>query len=398
MDYISENLMTPVRRRADVVVAGGGIAGCAAALAAKRAGAEKVLLLEKQYMLGGLAVPGLVAIYLPLCDGMGRQVSFGISEELLRLSILHGDEGRRPDAWLNGGSFDEKKQKRFEVQFNPSVFSMLLEKHLSEEGVEILYGVYAAAVQMRGKNIETLIIEGKSGREAIEAKNFIDATGDADIFRYAGAKTELFRQGNILAGWYYFLSHGQVRLKMLGAADIPEEYKKDKDVKPQRRYAGVDTDEITEFMLDSHKATLSDFISGGGLTPERSLTSVASIPQLRMTRKICGVSVLDDKSPYRDTEDSIGLVADWRKRGAAFSVPYSSLYGADIDNLAAAGRCISVTDSMWDITRVIPACAVTGEAAGTAAAMFSDFASADVSALQKKLVSSGVKISFEGII
>ena len=57
----------------DVLVCGGGVAGIAAALAAARQGA-KVLLLEREYMLGGLATLGLVTIYLPLCDGMGHQV------------------------------------------------------------------------------------------------------------------------------------------------------------------------------------------------------------------------------------------------------------------------------------------------------------------------------------
>ena len=60
----------------DVVVIGGGVAGVAAAVAASRCGA-KTLLVEKEYALGGLATLGLVVAYLPLCDGKGRQVSFG---------------------------------------------------------------------------------------------------------------------------------------------------------------------------------------------------------------------------------------------------------------------------------------------------------------------------------
>ncbi len=79
MKYIQENpKQIPVVGEYDVVVAGGGIAGIAAALAAVRQGA-KTLLIEKQFALGGLATLGLVTIYLPLCDGCGRQVSFGIA-------------------------------------------------------------------------------------------------------------------------------------------------------------------------------------------------------------------------------------------------------------------------------------------------------------------------------
>ena len=77
----------------DVAVCGGGIAGISAALAAAREG-KKVILFEKQYMLGGLGTAGLVTIYLPLCDGYGHQVSFGIAEELLKLSVTYGAEAR----------------------------------------------------------------------------------------------------------------------------------------------------------------------------------------------------------------------------------------------------------------------------------------------------------------
>ena len=83
-------------REYSVAVCGGGFGGISAALAAARAGA-KVVLFEKEYMLGGLGTAGLVTIYLPLCDGMGHQVSFGIAEELFRLSIIHGAEDQYPE-------------------------------------------------------------------------------------------------------------------------------------------------------------------------------------------------------------------------------------------------------------------------------------------------------------
>mgnify|MGYP004481321329 FL=1 len=79
----------PVTGEYDVAVCGGGVAGIAAALSAARGGA-KTLLIEKQFALGGLATLGLVTIYLPLCDGNGRQVSFGLAEELMLLSIEKG--------------------------------------------------------------------------------------------------------------------------------------------------------------------------------------------------------------------------------------------------------------------------------------------------------------------
>ena len=96
INTISETLITPRTYECDVCVAGGGVAGIAAALAAKRAGAREVILLERGFMLGGLATAGLVTIYLALCDGYGHQVCYGLAEELFMLSIV---QLSCPHAW-----------------------------------------------------------------------------------------------------------------------------------------------------------------------------------------------------------------------------------------------------------------------------------------------------------
>lgn len=116
-EYISESLQTPVTYECDVLVAGGGIAGVAAAIAAARQGA-KVLLLEKQFMLGGLATAGLITIYLPLCDGRGHQVSFGLAEELLRLSIQYGYEAKYPSAWLEKQAEEQPEEQTEEPVYD----------------------------------------------------------------------------------------------------------------------------------------------------------------------------------------------------------------------------------------------------------------------------------------
>lgn len=96
MKTLVERLETPIREETDVLVVG-GIAGVAAALAARRAGA-RVLLMEKQALLGGLATNGLISWYEPLCDGQGRQLIYGLAEELLRLSFRYGDDSL-PEIW-----------------------------------------------------------------------------------------------------------------------------------------------------------------------------------------------------------------------------------------------------------------------------------------------------------
>jgi len=88
--------------------------------------------------------------------------------------------------------------------------------------------------------------------------------------------------------------------------------------------------------------------------------------------------------------DSVGLISNWKKAGPVYEVPFRTLYSKEIENLIVAGRCTSTNETLWDVMRVIPCCAVTGQAAGTAAAMTDDFSTLDVAALQKKLTQNGV--------
>ena len=92
------------------------------------------------------------------------------------------------------------------------------------------------------------------------------------------------------------------------------------------------------------------------------------------------------------------MVGDWRKRGPIYEIPFETLYSSNIKNLAVAGRCVSNTDAMWDIMRVIPCCAVTGEAAGTALALSYDLQMLDVKTLQARLMQNGVVLHEKDII
>ena len=389
MQTIRENLNTPVAFETDVLVAGGGFAGIAAALSAARNGA-KVLLIEKSFMLGGLGTSGLITIYLPLCDGEGHQVSFSIAEELLRVSIKHGAEDRYPSAWLNGGTLEEKIKNRFLVQYNAQSTAILYEQLLREAGVEILYGTSVCAVKTENQKVTHVMTENKSGRQAIKVKSVVDATGDADIFWFANAKTENFKQGNILAAWYYYVKDGEFGLQQQGASDVPDKEKTAENAPAQlvnRRFTGLDGKEFSEMVQLSH-----DFVLNHALERDRAIATMATIPQIRMTRRLEGLYVMDDTEMHKEFSDSVGMFADWRKRGPCYELPFRTLYGKDLKNVIGAGRCISVTDAMWDITRVIPVCSVTGEAAGLAASMTDDFNTLNVADLQNKLVERGVKL------
>lgn len=366
----------------DIAVCGGGIAGIAAALAAARHG-KKVVLLERQYMLGGLATAGLITIYLPLCDGLGKQVSFGIAEELLKLSIKHGAEARYPKNWLDGEGTRTEKDLRYAVQYNAQLFAILAEQLLLEEGVDLLYGTYAVDVIKRGDRIDTLVVENKSGRQGFRVDSVIDATGDCDIALFAGVPTETYQTGNLLAAWYYSSEDTGYTLNKLGVVGASAD-------KAIQRFTGVDGKELSDVMVQSHQSILKHFLQKQQTGAAQWIATLPTVPQVRMSRKIRGEYSLAESEVHTYFEDSIGMVSDWRKRGPVFEVPYRTLYSKGVKNLIIAGRCTSVEEDMWDIMRVIPCCAVTGQAAGTAAAMTDDFTALDVAALQANLQKDGV--------
>lgn len=392
--FIEENIKTKVTEEYDVAVCGGGFAGISAALAAARQG-KKVVLFERIFMLGGLGTAGLVTIYLPLCDGMGHQVSYGIAEELFRLSVRHGSEGRYPANWLDNVGERNEKTQRFEVQYNPQMFAIMAEKLLTDNGVTVMYGTYAVGVSMDNGKITHLITENKSGRLAYKVKSVVDATGDCDIAKFAEAPTETFKNGNVLAAWYYYYGKSGYGLKALGFCDIPDEEKTEEgepEMLVAKRFSGLDGKELSEQVCMSHQSTYNDVLKVRENDDTFAPVTIATTPQVRMTRRIDGDYTLSYTEEHKYFEDSIGMVPNWRRRGPVYEVPFRTLYSSKVKNLICAGRCTSVDDVMWDLMRVIPCCAVTGEAAGTAAAMTDDFASLDVKELQKKLVDAGVKL------
>ena len=390
----------PILDSCDVLVCGGGFGGISAALAAARLG-KRVILLEKQYVLGGLGTAGLVTYYLPLCDGLGHQVSFGLAEELLRLSISMGAEDEYPANWLDrtDPSGRTEKDHRFRVRYNPWLFAMLVEQELIKAGVRLLYGCYGVDVEAENGRISAVIVESISGRQRIRTRTVVAATGNACIAHPVGAPTKVHGQGNILAAWYYGLGSEGYQLRTLGYSDVPAEEDAGRTVRPlrDRRFGGLDCMEVSEMMQDSHASTLNDIRKKRRQDPGWVPTAIAFMPQLRMTRRIQGAYTLDEAEMHTFFADSVGMVSDWRKRGPVYEVPFSTLYAPNVRNLILAGRCTSVTDAMWDIMRVIPCCAVTGQAAGTAAALTEDFPAIDIRQLQQNLRNNGIVLHERGL-
>ncbi len=360
----------PVWGSWDVVVAGGGIAGVAAALAAARNGA-KTCLVEKYAGLGGLATLGHIIVYLPLCDGRGRQVSFGIAEELLKAPIPYG-AARPAGAWAApAGATDEALRKeRYELRYDPGPMVIALERILEEAGVEIAYDTLSVDVARAADGAIThLIVENKSGCGAFAAKAVVDCTGEADLCHGCGEATETSAK-NVRSAWYYAVD--AERKVSLGYAVDPFW---EVDSRPElMRFDGTDWRSVSRQIIESRKLIVEDLAkrnasrSGEGHGPLHAFYAPC-FHGFRMTRHLVSDYVMTPADLHRWHDDAVGVFSDWRKRGPVYSLPYRAILAVKTPNLAVAGRCLSSTGDTWDITRVIPVCAVSGEAAGTAAAM-----------------------------
>ena len=106
----------------DIAVAGGGVAGVAAAVEAARAG-KKVVLIEKATQLGGLGTIGLINFFVPMCNGRGTQIIKGMADEFLRLSIKYGFDSL-PEDWQKGEPGQGNSNQRLVSRYSAPIFSL----------------------------------------------------------------------------------------------------------------------------------------------------------------------------------------------------------------------------------------------------------------------------------
>lgn len=374
----------------DVIICGGGVAGVAAALAASRT-SKKVLLIEREYSLGGLATLGLICIYLPLCDGGGVKMSGGLAETLLKISLKYGP-GVIPKAWTNPNSSEEDRSKnRYRVVYNPASFIIAMEEELLKNGVELLYGSHISEVEKNDNNLKSISIVTKKGKQKTYGKTFIDATGDADICYFAGEKT-IEDNNNRRTGWYFSYDNKELVLNKLTDpvySDIPE---------GSRLYSGVDMKDITQNCIDGRKMILDDVLKKQKENKDIYPLIIPSFHGLRMTRRLENDYYFTKKDNGIFFKDSIGMIGNWHRRTDMESIPerYSlpvRIIETKTKNLYVAGRCVPADSEGQDLTRVIPSCVVTGEAAGTIAAYQAiNGQKPKIEELQKILKSNGVLI------
>ena len=158
---------------------------------------------------------------------------------------------------------------------------------------------------------------------------------------------------------------------------------------------GVDAWENSGFLQAAHAEMLRDVLKRRERGESCVPVTMATIPELRMTRRLVGETDVCARDDHRRCERSVGMFSDWTKRGPVYELPFGALYHPSVPNLLTAGRCLSAADDLWNVTRVIPVCAVSGEAAGTAAALGCDFPALDIAALQETLRAQGVRVHLD---
>ncbi len=375
----------PVAAEYDVLVVGGGIAGVAAAIAAARQSAS-VCLIERYCALGGLATMGNVTIWLPLCDGMGTQVVGGLGEELLELSVADLGQDRPaarfrgvPDCWRAGGDPADRAERRFRAEFNPSSYVLALEELVLNAGVDVAYDTRFCGAVRDGDRITHVIVENKDGRSALAGRAVIDATGDADVCHAAGEKT-VSLDSNVVSGWFYTLSGGRLTLHQFSSPYCPHAGRENAR---GPFFRGDCARDVTEQIIRTRSGIRERLAAIRAEHPDEDVQPI--MPPMtacfRMTRRLVGRATLEGSHVHRWFDDVVGLTGDWRTAGPVFAIPFASLCAVATSNLLVAGRCMSVDCSAWDVLRAIPACVVTGQAAGTAAALACDHRRSGVDAV-----------------
>jgi len=410
-------------KRYDAVVIGGGFAGVAAALAAKREGAQ-VLIIEKGNCFGGAAVNCLVNPFMPFSteiNGVEQKLSAGIFEE-----ICQRLKERNAMSYL---SFLEEELK------------LILNDMLCQAGVDILFHSCIVGVQTDKEYIKSISVATRAGTEYIEADYFVDATGDAQTAYLAGCPTALgravdnlcqpmtlcFRLGNVdvdrfmssldcvqalyrqardkgeitnprenilvfkipAPGVLHFNTTRVVKLNPTNACDITR----------AEIIAREQVYELYEFMKQNADGLENSF-----------LMMTASEIGVRESRKIIGDYVLteDDCRAFAKFYDGVaacnydidihnpegsGTSHYYFPQGEYYTIPYRCLIPKGVKNMLVAGRCISSDHGAQASYRIMPTVCSIGEAAGVAVGLAvkhqTDVRGVDVQEIRRVLSDNG---------
>lgn len=386
----------------DIAVAGGGVAGIAAAVEAARCG-KKVVLIEKATQLGGLATIGLINLFVPMCNGRGVQIIKGMADEFLRLSIKYGYDSI-PEEWKNGEPGPEKVNKRLTCRYSPAIFSLALCELLYELNVDIMFDTIVTDANATDGNINSLTLFNKSGFIKCCAKMYVDTTGDSDVLKYAGVPTVTGGNYHTYVSLYTNLERCAQVVKNNDIAKLTT-YQSGGNAnlygtshpKDMPLWDGTSGDDVSKYLMKNQLELLNKIKDSD--RKSRDITTLPIMPQFRTTRHIDGNYTLKEEDAYKHFDDSICAICDFDRKDFLYEVPYGTLVRNGFGNIITAGRCASATGYAWDVLRVIPPAILTGQAAGAAVCQAIDsnnsITKIDISALQKKLENENVMIHFD---
>lgn len=406
---------TPVFGEYDVVVLGGGPAGIAAAISAAKGG-QRTLLLEAYGFLGGMGTAAGVTNFCGLhanVYGELRRVVHGVADDIL--DRMRAIDGLSTPHVMFGG-------KTAAQAYDNASLKVAADQAVVASGAEVLFHALATGVLMRENGeISAVLIETKSGRQAVLGRMFIDCSGDGDLSAFAGAPFEkgadghemmypstLFRVNNVdpvRAGDAY--NHFG-RLMDEAEARGRKFARKTPIIRPQKNPVewranvtqlarpdggpvdGTDARQLSAAELDGRRQ-IADFI---GFLREAApgfekayILDIAPQVGIRETRRVVGGYQLTETDVLEcaSFDDTIGVNGWMVEEHLAGNInfkfqdipgsrgfnhlPYRMLLPLKVDNLLVAGRCASMTHMGQSAARVSGGCFVMGQAAGSAAAL-----------------------------
>ena len=414
----------------DVLVVGGGNAGCAAALAAARAGA-RTMLVERYGFLGGTATAAMVGPWMTFHSGPERIVG-GIAQEIVeRLIALGGSPGHVPDA---------SDYVPTVTPFDPEIHKALLFDLMRESGVRLLlHALVVDALRDGSGAVSGARFATVGGPREIRARVTIDATADAFVAAAAGCELQqgdergrvqpaslMFRLSHVdlaalaayvrarpeqlrsslpaaertpaaltaVAGLYELWAQAQAEgidvpreLVSFFATPYPDEVTVNMtrvtDIDP------LDPDDLTRAEIEARAQAMRLVAFFRARVPgfeNARIAATATQIGVRESRRIAGVYTLtrDDIVAGRTFDDAVarsaypidihnpsgsGTMTHRLPPGTSYEIPYRCLVPRAVDGLLVAGRCISTTHEALASTRLTPTVMTLGQAAGTAAAL-----------------------------
>jgi len=437
--YTLKNADIALNENYDVIVCGGGPAGCTAAIAAAREGA-KTLLLEASGMLGGMSTLGMVNGWSPIHDGI-RNIHQGIAGRIIETL----------KAQMPGADFSKKKW----LPIDAEKLKVIYDDMVTGSGADVLFHSHVCGLEMKDeRNIDVVLVANKAGLTAYRAKVFIDCTGDADLYAWAGKEYHKGdEEGNLQATTLCFVvsnideealehmdepywngeglkKHALLHKIMAeGKYDIPDDHIVYRKIGPGTfsfnaghvyDVDATDPASVTKGTMAGRKRAWAIKNAYTEYAPETYgqsvMTQTAPSLGLRESRRIIGdytFTMMDylNRQSFPDEvlrgkyhidvhEEVVGMVRDTTVIyehygvGESYGVPYRCMCPRDLDNVLVAGRTISSDRITNGSLRVMPCCLSEGEAVGMAAKFacemeYVNIHKVDTQRLRKRLIEEG---------